>query len=80
VCPLSGRLLIGAAADQIADAAGVRALWSHWGEPAIHWAPGAHLAWLGGDALAIRLREHLRASLAVRAARPAPSLSRFRVA
>lgn len=71
-----GRLVIGAIGDQIATPSGVDALWRHWDEPAIHWLPGAHLAWLGQQALGARLAEHLRATLL---APPAPPLSRFRV-
>lgn len=71
----AGRLVIGAIGDQIATPAGVEALWRHWDEPAIHWLPGAHLAWLGQGALGARLADHLRATLL---AQPAPALSRFR--
>jgi hypothetical protein len=77
--PHAGRLVIGAAADQIARPDGVRALWSHWGEPAVHWLPGAHLLWRGGDAFALRVHKHLRETL-LAAPSPAagPPLSRFR--
>lgn len=71
----AGRLVIGAVGDQIATPSGVEALWRHWDEPAIHWLPGAHLAWLGQGSIGARLGEHLRTTLLAQAA---PSLSRFR--
>jgi len=76
--PHAARLVIGSAADQVATPEGVRALWSHWGEPAIHWLPGAHLVWRGGDAFASRVHRHLRETLLAESPPAAPSLSRFR--
>lgn len=74
---VAGRLVIGAIGDQIATPPGVEALWRHWDEPAIHWLPGAHLAWLGKTTLGPRLAAHLRATLLAEPA-SASLLSRFR--
>jgi hypothetical protein len=76
--PPAARLLVASAADQVTPPAEVRALWSHWGEPAIHWLPGAHLVWRGRVGLASRIEEHLRATLLAANPPAAPSLSRFR--
>jgi hypothetical protein len=77
--PHAARLIVAGAVDQVTPASGARSLWSHWGEPALHWLPGGHLIWLGGAPLQRRLREHLRATLLAEQPPVAPSLSRFRV-
>jgi hypothetical protein len=76
--PHAARLLIASAADQITPPAGAIALWSHWGEPAIHWLPGAHLVWRGRVGLSSRVRGHLRDTLLAERPPAAPPLSRFR--
>jgi hypothetical protein len=78
VAAAPGRLVIAGAFDQLAPPQQARALWAHWGQPAIHWLPGGHLAWLGGAPLQQRLREHLRATLRPERPRSSPVLSRFR--
>ena len=41
----------------------VAALWEHWGQPACHWLPCAHVPWFDGDALRAVLDSHLRGTL-----------------
>ena len=76
--PAAARLVVGCAADQVTPPAAVRALWSHWGEPALHWLPGAHLVWRGRVGLASRIEDHLAATLLAEHPPTAPPLSRFR--
>lgn len=58
----AGRLVIGGLGDRVVAPEQVRALWEHWGRPALHWYPGTHTVWLGLEPLRNRLDEHLRAS------------------
>lgn len=76
--PRAARLVIASAGDQISTPDGVRALWSHWDEPAIHWLPGGHLVWRGGSAFGARVHQHLRDTLLAETPPAAPALSRFR--
>lgn len=82
-CPLrhqprvahAGRLIVAAAADRIVPPEQPHALWQHWDEPAVHWFPGSHLAWVGREQIRARIGSHLRETLLASAERP--SLSRF---
>lgn len=52
-------LIIAGEGDRITPPDQARALWQHWGQPAMHWFPGGHLAQVGrGDAFR-RIRQHL---------------------
>lgn len=61
--PHAARLVIGGLLDRLVPPAQVEALWEHWGQPPVHWHPGAHLAWRDVAALRARLTEHLRDTL-----------------
>lgn len=74
----SARWIVGAMADQIATPDGVRALGAQWDVPAIHWLPGAHIAWCGRDAFRGALHAHLRDTLLAERPPAAAVLSRFR--
>ncbi len=44
--PRERRYLFGGRADRLVPPEQVRALWSHWEEPSIHWYPGSHVSFL----------------------------------
>jgi hypothetical protein len=76
--PFAGRLIVAASADRLIPREQPRALWEHWGRPALHWFPGTHQVWIGRRDVRMRLDAHLRATL-LASHPPAPPLSRFRV-
>jgi dienelactone hydrolase len=41
--PFERRYLFGGSADQLVPPDQVRDLWRHWGQPKMHWYPGAHV-------------------------------------
>jgi hypothetical protein len=46
--------------DRIVPPEHPAALWEHWGEPAIHWFSGSHLAPFGRARIVRRIARHLR--------------------
>jgi hypothetical protein len=62
--PHAARLVVGGLADRIVPPDQVGALWEHWGQPAVHWYPGTHLAWRGAAAMRGSIGAHLRECLA----------------
>lgn len=79
-----GRLIVGAYADRITPPSETLRLWEHWDRCKLHWFPGTHLVWRGGDALPMRwaaqISRHLLHGGGSDAAVDAdpPTLSRFR--
>jgi hypothetical protein len=61
--PHAARLVVGGLADRIVPPEEVSALWEHWGQPAVHWFPGTHVAWRGAAAIRQRIATHLRETL-----------------
>jgi pimeloyl-ACP methyl ester carboxylesterase len=57
-------LILAGRGDQIVPPEHPHALWRHWGEPAIHWFSGSHLAPFQRRALAARIVEHIAATCA----------------
>jgi pimeloyl-ACP methyl ester carboxylesterase len=58
--PRDRLLIVAGRGDRITPPDQARALWQHWGRPALHWFPGGHLAQIGrGDAFRA-LRRHLQ--------------------
>lgn len=53
-------LIIAGRGDRIVPPEHPQALWRHWGEPAIHWFSGSHLAPFGRDAIVAAGAAHLR--------------------
>jgi dienelactone hydrolase len=61
--------VVGGRGDAVVPPSQVRALWRHWGEPAIHWFDGGHTTPFGRMEIMARIDAHLRAlSVAPRAA------------
>ncbi|RMH38047.1 MAG: abhydrolase domain-containing 18 [Deltaproteobacteria bacterium] len=59
VVPWERRMIVAGRSDRITPPDQARDLWTHWGQPAIHWFPGGHLAQIGrGDAFRA-IRRHL---------------------
>jgi hypothetical protein len=59
-CVSRERLLIVAGrGDRIVPAEHPLALWRHWGEPAIHWFHGSHLAPFGRSGIVSAVAGHL---------------------
>jgi pimeloyl-ACP methyl ester carboxylesterase len=57
--PFAARMVVGGEGDRITPPEHAERLWRHWGECAIHWFPGGHLAQIGrGDAFRA-VRRHL---------------------
>jgi pimeloyl-ACP methyl ester carboxylesterase len=57
--PFERRMIVAGRGDAITTPEQAEALWRHWGEPAIHWFPGGHLAQIGrGDGFRA-IRAHL---------------------
>ncbi len=54
-------LIVGARGDHIVPPEHAYALWRHWGEPAIHWYSGSHVAPFHRRALLARIAAHLDA-------------------
>ncbi len=61
--PHAARLVVGGLADRIVPPEQVTALWEHWGQPAVHWFPGTHVAWRQTAAIRQRIATHLRETL-----------------
>jgi hypothetical protein len=61
--PHGARLVVGGLADRIVPPEQVSALWEHWGQPAVHWFPGTHVAWRGTTAIRQRIAAHLHQTL-----------------
>jgi dipeptidyl aminopeptidase/acylaminoacyl peptidase len=57
-------LIVAGRGDRIVPPTHPSALWSHWGEPAIHWFSGSHLAPFGRGRIVNAISRHL-ASLGV---------------
>lgn len=57
-------LIVAGRGDRIVPPAHPAALWSHWGEPAIHWFSGSHLAPFGRGRIVGAIADHL-ASLSI---------------
>lgn len=57
------RLVVGGLADRVVTPDQTRALWEHWGRPALHWYPGTHTLWSGAAALRGAIAAHLRDTL-----------------
>lgn len=57
-------LVVGGRGDRIVPPRHPAALWSHWGEPAIHWFSGSHLAPFGRGGIVRAVTKHL-ASLGI---------------
>lgn len=53
-------LIIAGRGDRIVPAEHPYALWRHWGEPAIHWFSGSHLAPFGRGRIFAAAKQHLR--------------------
>jgi pimeloyl-ACP methyl ester carboxylesterase len=53
-------LIIAGRGDRIVPAEHPYALWRHWGEPAIHWFSGSHLAPFGRRRIFAAMKRHLR--------------------
>jgi hypothetical protein len=61
--PHAARLVVGGLADRIVPPEQVDALWEHWGQPAVHWFPGTHVAWRQVAAIRQCIATHLRQTL-----------------
>lgn len=57
--PAERVLIVGARGDRIVPPEHAYALWRHWGEPAIHWYSGSHIAPFRRARLIARVAEHL---------------------
>ena len=53
-------MIVAGRGDRIVPAEHPHALWRHWGEPAIHWFGGSHLAPFGRGAIVEAVCAHLR--------------------
>jgi hypothetical protein len=53
-------LVVAGRGDRIVPAEHPYALWRHWGEPAIHWFSGSHLAPFGRQRIFAAVAGHLR--------------------
>jgi alpha-beta hydrolase superfamily lysophospholipase len=53
-------LIVSGRGDQIVPAAHSQALWTHWGEPTIHWFAGGHVAPFGRSAVVGAITRHLQ--------------------
>jgi len=53
-------LIIAGRGDRIVPPEHPHALWRHWGEPAIHWFSGSHLAPFGRERIVAAGVDHLR--------------------
>lgn len=53
-------LIVAGRGDRIVPPSHPHALWAHWGNPAIHWFSGSHLAPFGRGVIVQRIRRHLR--------------------
>lgn len=54
-------MIVGGAGDRLAPPKHSKALWEHWGKPALHWFPGSHLLHFDRDAYLVRIAEFLHA-------------------
>jgi dienelactone hydrolase len=54
-------LIVAGRGDRIVPPEHPSSLWRHWGEPAIHWFDGSHLAPFGRAGIAAAIRAHLAA-------------------
>jgi len=52
-------LIVAGRGDRIVPPTHPAALWSHWGEPAIHWFSGSHLAPFGRGRIVNAIGKHL---------------------
>ncbi len=59
----AARLIVGAYADRITPPTETLRLWEHWDRCGLHFFPGTHLVWRGGDALPMRWAAQLSAHL-----------------
>jgi hypothetical protein len=59
--PRERLLIVAGRGDRIVPPEHPLALWRHWGEPAIHWFSGSHLAPFGRCRIVDTVIEHLRA-------------------
>jgi hypothetical protein len=53
-------LLVAGRGDRVVPPEHPEALWRHWGEPAIHWYSGSHLAPFGRRGVSEAIAAHLR--------------------
>jgi pimeloyl-ACP methyl ester carboxylesterase len=72
-------LLVGALGDRLIPPEHTRALWRHWGRPALHWFPGSHLVHFGRRGYLHRVERFLQergllAGAALPAGEPRPAL------
>jgi hypothetical protein len=61
VVPSESLLIVGARGDCLVPPEHAHALWRHWGEPAIHWYSGSHMAPFRRARLVSRVQQHLDA-------------------
>jgi dienelactone hydrolase len=71
--PGSHRYIYAGLADRFVPPVLVDRLWRHWGQPSIHWYPGAHLSVLVHEGPRDYLRRAVEASLLDKAASPSAS-------
>lgn len=53
-------LIIAGRGDRIVPPEHPHALWEHWGQPAMHWFSGSHLAPFGREGIVAAVTDHLR--------------------
>jgi hypothetical protein len=58
--PRDRTFIVAGRGDRIVPPEHPAALWEHWGEPAIHWFSGSHLAPFGRARIVRRIARHLR--------------------
>jgi hypothetical protein len=57
--PAERVLIVAGRGDRIVPPSHPAALWTHWGEPAIHWFSGSHLAPFGRGRIVNAIARHL---------------------
>jgi pimeloyl-ACP methyl ester carboxylesterase len=57
--PSRRALIVAGRADRVVPPEHSHALWKHWGQPAIHWFSGSHLAPFGRRAIVAAISRHL---------------------
>ena len=61
--PRERAFIVGGLGDGVVPPAQVKALWRHWGEPALHWFSGGHTTPFGRAQIMAHIERHLRAVL-----------------
>ena len=61
--PFEGRFLVASRFDRIVRPSEPKALWQHWGRPAMYWTEGTHSAALGRAGVRSAFERHLRCTM-----------------